>query len=128
MLRSTDSEPERIRSAAAAAMLGISTRTVQALAASGRLPGAAIFGRVWTFDRIKLRQFIEMKETECANRIYIKGPKSGGCAPPSAVSNTEKAYEQAISRLLGKPETPGLNKSKRAFGGVREMVLARGRN
>lgn len=52
-------EPARIQSAEAAAMLGVSVRTVQLRAAAGEIPGAAlIFGR-WTFDPVMLRRFIK---------------------------------------------------------------------
>jgi Helix-turn-helix domain/Meiotically up-regulated gene 113 len=44
----------RIRTADAAAMLGIAPRTVQSLVARGMLPGAAKIGGTWTFDRIKI--------------------------------------------------------------------------
>lgn len=47
-------QAERIQTSAAARMLGVTTRTVQSLAARGELPGTARVGKVWTFDRRKL--------------------------------------------------------------------------
>ena len=46
--------PGRIRSAAAARILGVSRRSVQGLALRGELPGAARIGGVWTFDAERL--------------------------------------------------------------------------
>lgn len=44
---------------------GLSRRTVQAMAARGEIPGAAKFGKLWTFDRLKLARWIREKEQEC---------------------------------------------------------------
>lgn len=44
---------------------GLSRRTVQAMAARGEIPGAAKFGKLWTFDRMKLARWIHDKEQEC---------------------------------------------------------------
>jgi len=49
---------ERIRADAAACILGVERRTVQALAQRGDLPGAAKVGRVWTFHEATLRRFM----------------------------------------------------------------------
>ena len=48
---------ERIRASAAAAILGLEVRTVQALAARGSIPGAAKLGGTWTFDETALHKF-----------------------------------------------------------------------
>lgn len=53
---------ERGGVAEAAAILGLPVRTVQDMAARGELPGAAKFGRRWTFDPEKLRRFVRDKE------------------------------------------------------------------
>jgi hypothetical protein len=39
-----------------------------------------------------------------------------GCAPRPTEASIEKAYEQAISRMLGKSGTPASKKSRRAAG------------
>lgn len=102
----------RIRTLEAAEMLGLTARGVQAMAAKGQLPGAAKIGKVWTFDKDKLRRFIEAKEAECASQIFTKGKASIGCAPRSTASCIEKAYEQAMSKLRGGPATRGLRRSR----------------
>ncbi|MFH1553543.1 MAG: helix-turn-helix domain-containing protein, partial [Pseudomonadota bacterium] len=56
-------QPERIRAHMAASILGIETRTVQALAARGELPGAAKIGGVWTFDEAAIRNWIKERTT-----------------------------------------------------------------
>ena len=57
-------EAQRGTLEAATAMLGLSTRTVQALAARGEIAGAAKIGRRWTFDLETLRRWIKNKERE----------------------------------------------------------------
>ena len=47
---------------------GLSRRTVQAMASRGQIPGAAKFGKLWTFDRMKLARWIRDKERECLNQ------------------------------------------------------------
>jgi excisionase family DNA binding protein len=56
--------PERIKTAEAALILGLSVRTAQSMAARGELPGAARIGQRWTFNEAKLREFIADKERE----------------------------------------------------------------
>jgi hypothetical protein len=60
----------RIQSRAAAAMLGVSQRTVQSLAITGELPGAARIGGVWTFDSEKLTAFVKLREHD-AERVVV---------------------------------------------------------
>lgn len=93
----------RIRSDAAATMLGITARGVQAMAARGDLPGAAKVGKVWTFDQDKLKRHIAALEAECVLKNtsgYERRAATIGCAAPSRADNIEKAYAQTISRLL----------------------------
>jgi predicted DNA-binding transcriptional regulator AlpA len=47
---------------------GLSRRTVQAMASRGQIPGAAKFGKLWTFDRMKLARWIRDKERECLSQ------------------------------------------------------------
>jgi hypothetical protein len=49
--------PERIRTAHAAAILGVEPRTVQALADRGQIPGAALIGSTYTYCEATLRRF-----------------------------------------------------------------------
>src|SRR5438445_6443165 len=62
----------RIQVAAAKLILGVAGRTVQKMAQNGELPGAALIGRLWTFDEAKLRQYVRNKERE---RWHGKHPK-----------------------------------------------------
>jgi len=80
------------------------------MAARGAIPGAARIGKFWTFDRTKFERFIAAREGECARKIYIGEELHGGCEPPSRESSTEKAYELAMSKLLG---GSGTNASRR---------------
>jgi hypothetical protein len=52
----------------AVAIIGLSMRAVQDLAARGEIPGAAKFGRRWTFDLAKLRRHVAAKEQETWQR------------------------------------------------------------
>jgi hypothetical protein len=66
----TDSNPieakdrERVTIDDALSIIGISTRSLQEMAARGEIPGAAKFGRRWTFDLAKLRAHVKDKEEE----------------------------------------------------------------
>jgi hypothetical protein len=60
----------RIQSLAASAILGVSQRTVQSLALTGELPGAAMIGGVWTFDSEKLTAFVKQRERD-AERVVV---------------------------------------------------------
>lgn len=96
-------KPERIRARAAADILGIETRTVQALAARGDLPGAAKIGGLWTFDEAALRNWIR-ERTICPKDRRPQGSHIGGAARsgrdlPLQAVNTAKAYEQTLERL-----------------------------
>lgn len=57
MSLTTNRQRERVRVDDAAAILGISARTVQALAARGEIPGAAKICSIWTFDIATLNRF-----------------------------------------------------------------------
>ena len=75
----SEAAPERLLSSEVAAILRITPRTVQGMAARGELPGAARIGRNWTFSAEKLRRFIAERENECLT-----------CAAP-AISATARA-------------------------------------
>jgi excisionase family DNA binding protein len=94
----------RIQTAAAATMLGVSKRTVHALAARGELPGAARIGKLRTFSADKLAQFIADREAECTkNAISTRKRGYGGWAPPLSERKSHEAYERAMSQWLGRP-------------------------
>jgi hypothetical protein len=87
--------PERIDVHKAAAVCGVPPRTVQGLAAQGRVPGAAKIGRRWTFSEAKLRQWIEVLEAATRRRSTPTRGSGSRFPPPSY----DTAYEQAIERL-----------------------------
>lgn len=102
--RAAISQAERVQTAAAARILGVAARTVQWMAARGKLPGAAQIGKLWTFDVAKLRAHIAAKEAECA-QAAPKLPPPRGCEPPASEYKAQKAYEQAMRDALGKAKT-----------------------
>ena len=63
--------PERIKSAAAVAITGLSLRQIQTMAARGMIRGAAKLGGVWTFNAAKLRRWIASREEEACRTITI---------------------------------------------------------
>lgn len=95
--------PERIRAPAAAAILGVEVRTVQALAARGELPGAAKIGKLWTFDEPALRQWLKDRST-CPKDPLPRNTHTGaairfGRDLPLQVANSVRASEQALQKL-----------------------------
>lgn len=50
-------KPERVQSAAAAEMLGVTPAVIQGHAARGQIPRAAKIGSIWTFDIAALEKF-----------------------------------------------------------------------
>lgn len=102
---------ERIRATAAATILGVTVRTVQALAQRGTIPAARV-GGLWTFSEPELRAWLREQaecrrnEVEPCRRGAIGAAASSGSAPRSRGGNTARAYEQAIQRLRGgRPST-----------------------
>jgi hypothetical protein len=104
---------ERIGTARAREILGLSQRSVQYLAARGKLPGAAMIGSRWTFDEVKLRAWVNDKEMatcqgqlratpEKANPRKGQGSRSTGIRTFGSV----ETYGTAVSGLMGvKPLT-----------------------
>src|SRR5262245_23436314 len=56
--------PERVTIEAPVSILGLSARAIQQMASRAAIPGAAKFGRRWTFDERKLRGFVRQREEE----------------------------------------------------------------
>jgi excisionase family DNA binding protein len=104
-VKDSTTRPERIKTAEAAPILGLSVRTVQAMAARGELPGAARIGQQWTFNEAKIREFIADKEREtvrrAANIRQVLGHRPTARPPPSEYA-IQQRYEEAMARLLGK--------------------------
>ncbi|MCW2283670.1 hypothetical protein M2323_001442 [Rhodoblastus acidophilus] len=99
----TDSQPKRIKAKAAAEMLGVTPRTVQALAGKGALPGAAKIGGLWTFDPKKLTKFIADKEAEIAARAEweLRPPawKTSHFQPRSSPTKSAQSFDRAMEIL-----------------------------
>jgi hypothetical protein len=98
--------PERIKTAEAALILGLSVRTVQAMAARGELPGAARIDHQWTFNEAKIREFIADRERETerrtANIRQVLSHRPTACEAPPSEHTIQKRYEEAMAQLLGK--------------------------
>jgi hypothetical protein len=58
----------------ALAITGERERTLQALAAQGRIPGAAKLSRCWTFDERKLLAWVKQKEREREQCQSVRHP------------------------------------------------------
>ena len=67
----------RIQSRAAATILGVSQRTVQSLAMSGELPGAAGIGGTWTFNSEKLTASVEQRQRDAENVVVSISERRG---------------------------------------------------
>jgi hypothetical protein len=111
--------PERIKMAAAIAMTGESERTLQALAARGKIPGASKPSKCWTFDVVELRNWVERGKpcqsdqlTEAMSarqRTRSSAEKSGKRASRSPAGSSEESYQQAMARLRGKERASRAN-------------------
>lgn len=106
------SAPERVKIARAAEITGENVRTLQALAAAGRVPGAAKLSRNWTFDIADLRIWIRRRKAEtCQNARRRKtatgaGPSYGGNSR-SVERSSDGAYEQTMRQLRNGGLRPG---------------------
>ena len=88
---------ERVRVADVVRITSLPARTVQDMAASGNLPGAAKMGKVWTFDPIAVRAWVRQKEAEaCRERTSISAAPLGGGASKSVDESTDEAYARLI--------------------------------
>ncbi len=100
---------------------GLSLRTVQSLAAQGKIPGAAKLGGRWTFDLVKLRKWIADEEAAVVERAIwrpgIEGlnaaceralgirsgtswaspSRAGGVSPEASI---DEAYERVLAQRL----------------------------
>jgi hypothetical protein len=76
-------ERERITIDEARPLIGLPIRTVQSMASKGEIPGAAKMRRRWTFDLVKLEDWIAHKERETWQNAQ---------KPPADVSGEEAPY------------------------------------
>ncbi len=97
-------KPERIFIENVAAILGIPPRSVQTMAASGRIPSAAKLGRRWTFNEQAVRTLLKEEEVKCQNEKHQKaltgGTASFGAAYASRISQLSSDHlAQTIQKL-----------------------------
>ena len=87
-------KPERVRTRKVAAMTGLSARTVQLMAAQGRIPGAAKLGVTWTFSERAVRYWIKRQEALA---------EAEACRRNIGVSTSiDKTFERLIKRKKDK--------------------------
>lgn len=96
---------ERVPICQAVLITGKRRRTIQALAAAGKIPGAAKLGGQWSFDERRLRGWVSEQEMEPwqddrPRRAATGGATHSGRGKWSRVSSDDGAYEQAMRRLL----------------------------
>jgi predicted DNA-binding transcriptional regulator AlpA len=89
--RSATEPPERIQGRAVAAITGLTVRTVQLLSIQGRIPSAAKLGGRWTYDEMRVRQWIKREEARCQTAAASEGERL-------ADSAIQDAYDRALGR------------------------------
>jgi hypothetical protein len=97
---------ERCSIKTAERILGLKRRHIQQMAARGELPGAAKFGRVWTFDVEKLRAKVRNQEDKSWLRSVERhrpaatgGEILSGAALSSRVRMSDGPLKQTIQKL-----------------------------
>jgi hypothetical protein len=98
-------KPERGTIQDALSILGKADRTVRAMAAKGKIPGAAKIEGTWTFNLDLLRNYVSSKEQEAWQRARPQRAVSGGRASSTvgfkpAAKTSNGHYEQTIQKLL----------------------------
>jgi excisionase family DNA binding protein len=95
---------ERVKVEGAMLILGVERRTVQKMAQRGELPGAALMGRLWTFDKEKLHGYVRNKESERwhgqRHRLDVSGKViSSTVGSRSKEKSSSGRFAQAIQNL-----------------------------
>jgi hypothetical protein len=73
---------DRIRAAVVSKMTSLAVRTVLDLAAAGKIPGAAKLHRIWTFDPVRIENWIREQEAQACQ------PKDEGSPEPEPRKKT----------------------------------------
>jgi excisionase family DNA binding protein len=94
-------KPERIQTPQVAAILGVTTKTVQDMAARGELPTAARIGRRWTFNEDAIRNLVRAKERETQSTAANMRQWLMRRPPPVAVSPPPSTIDEEYERLIG---------------------------
>ena len=88
---------DRISSGMAAAICGLSPKTVRKHAAQGIIPGAALLGSHWRFDERRLRDWIRQREAEvCRGKTSSNAAASTTSEFMLVVSSAASAYERLL--------------------------------
>lgn len=91
---------ERIPPGKAAAICGLSRKTLVKLAQKGKIPGAAELDEgLWRFDEAALRGWLRRREAACretGEQTSTRGGKRGGLGSRFNGGKLDEAYEQAL--------------------------------
>lgn len=100
-MRGAVAKPERIKLRDAAAIVGGTMRTVQALAARGQIPGASKLGGLWYFDEAALRKWVRDGERcQQKHQSTLTGEAGPyGLDSPLQDENIARACAQMTQRL-----------------------------
>jgi hypothetical protein len=98
---------DRITIERAGEILGLATRTIQAMSTRGEIPGAAKFGRRWTYNEEKLHGYVRNQERAIWQGRPKPSPRLGAIgkttfstgASKSTAEKSEDRYTQVIQRL-----------------------------
>jgi excisionase family DNA binding protein len=97
---------ERIFIEDVAKILGIPARSVQAMAAAGKIPSAAKLGRRWTFNERAVRTFLRNEEIRCQNEKHR-------AVHIGAMASCGAAFARQASQLSSDPLTQTIQKLRR---------------
>jgi hypothetical protein len=112
---------ERVNTARACAIVGISERRLQQKAERGEIPGAVKIDGLWTFHEAKLRAWLDdLENKQCQSRksTDAANPRKTPSGVEASFSDAKRStdasgggrYEQAMSSLLA----PASKKTLRA--------------
>ena len=85
---------DRVRPADVVRMTSLSLRQVQSMAASGKIPGAAKLGGVWTFDPAQVRAWIRAEERRACRAVDISS--SGATFGLDASVSSGREYKRSL--------------------------------
>lgn len=88
---------QRVRASTVADRTSLSVRAVQAMAAKGKIPGAAKLGRIWTFDPKAVDDWIiaAQREDERCRKTSTSADARGGYERLLEVESYADLYRQA---------------------------------
>lgn len=99
----TPRRPERIKSAEAALIVGVSSRKILELAAKGEIPGVAKIGKLWTFDEKELREWVQARVDETAAQHRRRSRFNGRAIYPPPRTGSRGSdpgeYERMMQQL-----------------------------